>query len=88
MDIYGRAIAQINVSIPDRVLGFFRRFCNDTCIRTTCVSIPDRVLGFFRLNEFRLNLALIFVSIPDRVLGFFRHWSRKADRSPLSSFNP
>ena len=38
------------VSIPDRVLGFFRRYSLKTFALPTFVSIPDRVLGFFRLT--------------------------------------
>ncbi len=63
------------VSIPDRVLGFFRlSWFSHAMSKIAKVSIPDRVLGFFRLVEIDLAVAgsKSFVSIPDRVLGFFR----------------
>jgi len=37
------------VSIPDRVLGFFRPEFAQAIYEELRVSIPDRVLGFFRL---------------------------------------
>ena len=41
-------LTAVSVSIPDRVLGIFRR--NNTLIFAVVfvVSIPDRVLGIFR----------------------------------------
>ena len=38
------------VSIPDRVLWFFRLTCSRLTFVRPLVSIPDRVLWFFRLN--------------------------------------
>ena len=40
---------RIEVSIPDRVLGFFRQKVGSIADTGFQVSIPDRVLGFFRL---------------------------------------
>ncbi len=64
----------INVSIPDRVLGIFRRCVNDDSLQnlTQKVSIPDRVLGIFRLAVKQRIPEILRVSIPDRVLGIFR----------------
>ncbi len=39
----------VYVSIPDRVLGFFR-LVTGSSEEVATVSIPDRVLGFFRLD--------------------------------------
>ncbi len=43
----------VDVSIPDRVLGFFRRAnaTSSVALAANPVSIPDRVLGFFRLGR-------------------------------------
>ena len=66
--------AEYSVSIPDRVLGFFRPIYYQISGVLKGVSIPDRVLGFFRLKSFAPAVIPEFegVSIPDRVLGFFR----------------
>ena len=78
----------MKVSIPDRVLGFFRLDVLPD-LSVLHVSIPDRVLGFFRPRiKQKRNWSNSKVSIPDRVLGFFRlergyvYWSLKG------SFNP
>ena len=61
------------VSIPDRVLGFFRHDFLVSGVLWDHVSIPDRVLGFFRQEgRYKLCRQIYQVSIPDRVLGFFR----------------
>ena len=39
------------VSIPDRVLGVFRRDGTEVSAKAVPVSIPDRVLGVFRQNR-------------------------------------
>ena len=59
------------VSIPDRVLGIFRRTARPT-YQESSVSIPDRVLGIFRQLNLAKSTARLNVSIPDRVLGIFR----------------
>ncbi len=70
----------IKVSIPDRVLGFFRLLGMQGEKQAKFVSIPDRVLGFFRPKSIACCFWLIFnVSIPDRVLGFFRQAAILAD---------
>ena len=62
-----------NVSIPDRVLWFFRQESNARFGQSVFVSIPDRVLWFFRLIALCTpKVSEISVSIPDRVLWFFR----------------
>ena len=63
------------VSIPDRVLGIFRRPLLLWLNPADCdglVSIPDRVLGIFRHYRVGFFALAIVVSIPDRVLGIFR----------------
>ena len=75
------------VSIPDRVLGVFRRTEVSQGSSNDAVSIPDRVLGVFRLwNIFTDQLSCI-VSIPDRVLGVFRRYTNLG-RCAYLRFNP
>src|SRR6476469_5561332 len=50
----------MRVSIPDRVLGFFRLREALMEAKTKKVSIPDRVLGFFRPPVPEARLYLVF----------------------------
>ncbi len=49
-----------SVSIPDRVLGFFRLGIYFDFSNLQNVSIPDRVLGFFRRDTINLQIYAAF----------------------------
>mgnify|MGYP001787857893 CR=1 FL=1 len=55
----------LQVSIPDRVLGVFRRELSTFLIhRQSQVSIPDRVLGVFRRSgAVAIGASVVFQSL-------------------------
>ncbi len=78
----------LEVSIPDRDLGYLKRAPSLAGNGICCVSIPDRDLGYLKPGWTTINTVTSRVSIPDRDLGYLKRSPAALCSSCQNSFNP